>query len=278
MASTAYTDGVSVVTADTMNDLNRLHYTILSDPADAAAVRTALAVASLGVTAGTARQTDQAVTATTRAATTTLGTSLNHTLSDTSTTITAFNGVAGVTYSCRALGAGSITHHATNLIITQGSADLTTAAGMTFDVEMITSTTSRIKNVMKADGTAVVSAAGLTAGTPLVMNPYVSGNTQTQAHGLGAIPILCVATLECLTAEFGYSIGDIIELSAIGWNTGGTAASNIYISGANIIKTSTNLQIVTAGAPTVVHKTTFTATSTPITAASWKLTITPYKL
>lgn len=145
-----------------MNDLNRLHYTILSDPADAAAVRTALSVVPLGVTAGTAVQVDQAVTATTRAATTTLGTSLNHTLSDTSTTITAFNGVAGVTYSCRALGAGSITHHATNLIITQGSAGLTTAAGMTFDVEMITSTTSRVKNVMKADGTAVVTA-GLTS-------------------------------------------------------------------------------------------------------------------
>jgi hypothetical protein len=103
--------------------------------------------ATIGVTAGTAVQVDQAVTATTRSATTTLGTTLNHTLSDSSTTITAFNGVAGVTYKCRALGAGDITHHATNLIITQGLASITTAAGMTFDVEMITSTTCRIKNI-----------------------------------------------------------------------------------------------------------------------------------
>lgn len=44
MATTTYTDGVTVLTADTANDLNRLHYTILSDPADAAAVRTALAL------------------------------------------------------------------------------------------------------------------------------------------------------------------------------------------------------------------------------------------
>lgn len=128
----------------------------------AANARTNLGAAAVGVVAGSARQTDQAVTATTRADTTTLGTSLNHTLSDTATTITAFNGVAGVTYSCRALGAGSITHHATNLIITQGSASLTTAAGMTFDVEMITSTTCRIKNVMKADGTAVVPTTAAT--------------------------------------------------------------------------------------------------------------------
>ena len=39
LADTSYTDGVTTITADTMNDLNRLHYTILGDPADAHAVR-----------------------------------------------------------------------------------------------------------------------------------------------------------------------------------------------------------------------------------------------
>lgn len=48
MADTTYVDGSTLLTADTMNDLNRLHYTILSDPADAAAVRT-----SLGLVIGT---------------------------------------------------------------------------------------------------------------------------------------------------------------------------------------------------------------------------------
>lgn len=42
MADTTYVDGSTLLTADTMNDLNRLHYTILGDPADAAAVRTAI--------------------------------------------------------------------------------------------------------------------------------------------------------------------------------------------------------------------------------------------
>ena len=117
-------------------------------------------VAQLGVTAGTAVQVDQAVTAWTRAATTTLGTTLNGTLSDTSTTITAFGGVAGVTYHCRCLGAGAITHHATDLIITQTSASIAaTAAGDTFDVEMLTATTCRLKNYLKADGTALVATA-----------------------------------------------------------------------------------------------------------------------
>jgi len=123
---------------------------------------------TVGVAIGNVQQVDQAVTATTRSATTTLGTSLNHTLSDTSTTITAFNGVAGVIYHCRVLGAGSITHHATNLIITQTGASITTVADDTFDVEMITTTTCRIKNYQRASGaslTAVASQAEMEAGT-----------------------------------------------------------------------------------------------------------------
>ena len=50
MADTTYVDASTLLTADTMNDLNRLHYTILSDPADAAAVRTALALTALATT------------------------------------------------------------------------------------------------------------------------------------------------------------------------------------------------------------------------------------
>ncbi len=127
-----------------------------------------ISAVTIGVLAGNAVQVDQAVTATTRSATTTLGTTLNHTLSDTSTTITAFAGVAGVTYHCRALGIGAITHHGTNLIITQTGASIAaTAAGDTFDVEMITATTCRIKNYTLASGLLLVSLplASLAVGT-----------------------------------------------------------------------------------------------------------------
>ena len=48
MADTVYVDGATLLTADTMNDLNRLHYTILGDPANVEAVKT-----SLGLTIGT---------------------------------------------------------------------------------------------------------------------------------------------------------------------------------------------------------------------------------
>ena len=138
-----------------------------------------------GVSAGNVVQVDQSLTATTRSATTTLGTTLNHTLSDTSTTITAFNGVAGVTYHCRALGAGNITHHATNLIITQTGADITTAADDTFDVEMITGTTCRLKNYQRASGEALTGVNEKLAGDTVQVVAYQTGAVAT---GTGTIP------------------------------------------------------------------------------------------
>jgi len=115
--------------------------------------------AAKGVTAGKTIQVDQAITEWTRAATTTLGTTLTGTLSATDVSITAFNGVEGVTYHCRALGAGRVEHHATNLIITQTGANITTAAGDTFDVYMITSATCRVLNYQRASGEALVAAS-----------------------------------------------------------------------------------------------------------------------
>ena len=124
-----------------------------------------LAPANIGVATGNVVQVNQTINATTREATTTLGTSLNHTLSNTSTTITAFNGVSGVTYHCRALGAGEITHHATNLIIAQTGASITTAVNDTFDVEMTSTTQCIIKNYQRASGSALISVSITDDGT-----------------------------------------------------------------------------------------------------------------
>jgi hypothetical protein len=131
----------------------------------------------LGVIAGKAVQVDQVVTAWTRAATTTLGTSLNGTISNTSTTITAFNGVAGVTYHVRALGGGQITHNATDLIITQGEVDRITAAGDTFDVEMLTATTCRVKNY--------ITSAGLSADIGAAIHAATNKTTPVDADEIG---------------------------------------------------------------------------------------------
>jgi hypothetical protein len=73
MSSTVFTNNVTLTDADWFNDLNRLHYAILGDPADAAAVKTALGlgnavVGSWVVAGGTA----DAITATYSPAITTL--------------------------------------------------------------------------------------------------------------------------------------------------------------------------------------------------------------
>ena len=103
-----------------------------------------------GLTAGKAQQVDQTVASTVRAATTDFtGESLEGTLSDTGVAITAFHGVAGVTYKRKCLGAGDITAGA-GLTILQGGASITTAAGDTFEVYMLTSTTCEVRNYQRA--------------------------------------------------------------------------------------------------------------------------------
>lgn len=44
MSDTTFVDGVTLTDDDWFNDINRLHYTILNDPADAAAISNALPI------------------------------------------------------------------------------------------------------------------------------------------------------------------------------------------------------------------------------------------
>ena len=96
----------------------------------------------VGVSAGNAVQVDQVETATNTATTVTLGTSLFHRLNGT-TTVTAFNGVAGVTYKILCDGAFTLTNSA-SLAILQGAGDIITAASDVFYVYMRTATTCYI--------------------------------------------------------------------------------------------------------------------------------------
>jgi len=148
---------------------------------DDAGVETQLALA-LGLTAGKAQQVDQAVSATIRATITDLtGQSLEGTLSNSRVAITAFHGVAGVTYKRKCLGAGRITAGA-GLTILQGRASITTAAGDTFEVYMLTSTTCEVRNYVRA---AAPSGRVLqTVNTQSIVQAETT-NTAMQDSGLG---------------------------------------------------------------------------------------------
>ncbi|WP_417624969.1 hypothetical protein [Paremcibacter congregatus] len=196
-----------------------------------------LQAGDVGVAAGNLMQIDQSETTTDSATTTTLGTTLKHEITGT-TTITAFNGVAGVTYHCRAGGAFTITHHATNLDILQTGANITTAADDTFDVYMRTSSTCEIINYQRASGEALVasSASVFSERFTSAAQTITPGGALVIAHGLSSIPVLVFAYLICTTAEAGYSIGDklLVQVSATDYGSG---------TGLSIVPDSSNLNI-----------------------------------
>lgn len=111
----------------------------------------------------------------------------------------------------------------------------------------------------------------LTAGTVLTKNPVAFGSNTIQAHGLGVEPSLYKIILECLTAEAGYSIGDRVVFGSVPVSCSG---SHCQIS---IVSDATNTQlIIAATAIQVLHKSTWGATT--ITAANWKMMVTPYRV
>jgi len=66
---------------------------------------------------------------------------------------------------------------------------------------------------------------GTQQGVDLNDNPVSVNSKRTQAHGLGAVPNMLVAHLQCVTAQYGYVSGDQIYLftkSNPGGGMGGT--------------------------------------------------------
>ena len=118
-------------------------------------------------------------------------------------------------------------------------------------------------------GTPTVTGT-LTAGTSLVKNPYAVSTQTTQAHGLSTTPSFVVVILECLTIDGGWAVGDKLPMSA------GMAGFNVTPS-FQVFWDGTDLQLnLLSAAPGILHKTS--GSSLNITAASWKMTVVPYKL
>lgn len=88
-----------------------------------------------------------------------------------------------------------------------------------------------------------------------------SGASST-AHGFGAVPALVRATLECLTAENGYSIGDEVE------------SPSPYVSGAtnwSVISDATNITVSGGGNIPTSNKSTGAAASATVANWRWKI-------
>jgi len=93
-----------------------------------------------------------------------------------------------------------------------------------------------------------------------------AGGALTLAHSLGAMPTLVQLRLKCLTAEFGYSIGDEVITHA-GRADGAERGINATPDATNVvIGFGTN-----ANSISVLDKTTRAAA--PITNANWALIV-----
>jgi hypothetical protein len=109
----------------------------------------------------------------------------------------------------------------------------------------------------------------LTAGTSCVKSPLVASSVTVQAHGLGAKPAKVELYLECLTAEFGYSIGDQITLEST--NTG-----TPYVVAARDVTNVTLIMHANIASFSTLNK--GTAALVTLTAANWKAVAVPYKV
>ena len=143
-----------------------------------------------------------------------------------------------------------------------------------------------------ADGTAVLARGNDGATTQDILtidaqgnvtnaNSYNSGEqtitssgTLTLAHGLGAVPPLLSLSAICKTAEFGYSIGDIVELSVT--NNSSSAADNYNLT---CKKDATNVTVLFgANAGVIVCLNSTTRVATNLTNTNWKLIVRAWVL
>jgi len=198
------------------------------------------------------------------------GESLEGTLSDTSVDITAFHGVAGVTYTRKCLGAGKIVA-GSGLTILQGGADITTELNGTLQVYMLTSTTSEVRNYQRAvidngarqlqSVSATVASSALTIGAlPLTLefrSTTAGDGTHSTVSGTPANLVISagstlgtVNAVQSRIAILAINNAGTIEIAAV------NAAGGVNLDETDLISTTAEGGAGAADSATVIYSTT----------------------
>ncbi|MDE3021924.1 MAG: hypothetical protein KGI54_08700 [Pseudomonadota bacterium] len=246
--------------------------TSLIQAASAAAARTTLGSTTVGdalfvtASASAARSTlgvttDNAEISVTAASTTDIGAAASSNILITgNTTITNLGAVAaGTVRIVRFSGTPILTYNATSLIL-PGSANITVAVGDCAQLESLGSGNWVCRSYQRFTGQSLISGMIRTSDVTPVPNNAV-GVGITASHAFGVVPSYAVLEYLCLTAEQGYSVGDVAILNSQ-WN--GTSSNSL-----NLWKSTTQVGAQPSGSTVfmLAHKTTGAA-FTP-TAANW---------
>lgn len=176
MADTTFTNGVTVTDADWFNDLNRLHYTIFSDPADLTAVKTSVLASPVAIGSGTpAAGTFTNLVATGNASVTgTLGVTGAATLPS----------ITGVTTFANQPVLSSLT--ASRAVFTDGSKGL-------------------VSNAITGTGNVVMSASPTLTGTITAASATLSGNLTLSGLTSGRVPLVSTGGLVTSSGTYAYN-------------------------------------------------------------------------
>lgn len=199
------------------------------------------------------------------------------------TSVTSVNGEVGVV----TLDADDISDAATTNKYTT-AAEITKLSGIATGAQ-VNPTDAATKTAYEANANTnaytdaeVTKLAGITAGANINTNSLVRADSGANvittagqivyAHGLGVVPFLTIITLKCLTAEHGYSIGDVIIVNNASNDVG--SGSTSIARGLSIIPDATNITLRYGAGGTVfgyVNKST--GASVALVNANWELFI-----
>lgn len=197
------------------------------------------------------------------ASTTIVGTDTTQTLTNKTISGGSVTGITDLAVADGGTGASTFTDGGVLIGNGTGAVQVTTAGT---SGQVLTSNGAGVDPTFQ---TLSVTTGTLTAGTPLVLNPYAASTVVTQAHGLGAEPIMVDVYIESLSTEANYSVGERVYTAFMDSNAGA--------AGVNIVKNATNIILITSsGVLQAANRTTGAITT--LTNSNWKMVITPYKL
>ncbi len=202
------------------------------------------------------------------------------------TTTTALTMNSGQMVWMVADGAWPLTYHATNLKLNTNGSDYTCEAGdqlvawydgtskyvtvIPFRLAATAAeinTGSEVNRYINPD--KLLDAIGFTARYASGNQTITSGGSLTLAHGLGRTPVLIVYKLKCLTAENGYSIGDVVRMDQ-------ACAGGLYGS-LTCVPDATNLNVRFTSVNPICNIIHYTTGAQPnITNANWAFIVEAY--